>query len=317
MSSQRRRRVFKAKIFMPLRLLDHRRYQEFQAKVKGFSRQEGVDLQSRREKGTSPTPTLFAGSSWFAMSLLGANQTRPVFIGVNGPQGSGKTTLTASLVEALHEEGLSAVSVSIDDFYLTRAEQVDLAERRPENPLLQQRGYPGTHDIELGTETLLALQQGERVRVPRYDKSMHSGHGDRKPVDQWFEVAGRQDVVFLEGWMLGFQPAPLPELWVQQFSEINELLKSYAPWLGFLDALIILFPEKIDFIQQWRIGAEDQMRSRGLPAMSVEEITAYIRKFLPAYEIYLPGLLAHPPISPSLVVQVGANRIEPNAMTRV
>merc|ERR1712000_183962 len=71
---------------------------------------------------------------------------RPFVIGLNGIQGAGKSTLVKALCLALEEENVPTLVCSIDEFYLTRADQVALAESHPDNALVQHRGEPGTHD---------------------------------------------------------------------------------------------------------------------------------------------------------------------------
>src|SRR6478735_183017 len=83
--------------------------------------------------------------------------TAPI-LGLSAPQGAGKTTIMAEVCSALAKDGLNAVSISIDDFYLTRSEQIALAREYPRNPYLQHRGYPGTHDVSLGVSVLKALR---------------------------------------------------------------------------------------------------------------------------------------------------------------
>lgn len=69
---------------------------------------------------------------------------RPFIIGLNGVQGVGKTTLVRALAQTLQErQGLPTLVVSIDDFYLTHADQLALAAAHPDNALVQYRGEPG------------------------------------------------------------------------------------------------------------------------------------------------------------------------------
>ena len=66
----------------------------------------------------------------------------------------------------------------------------------------------GTHDLELLSATLTSLKLSESstlTLIPRYDKSLRGGKGDRAPVESWTRVIGRPEVILLEGWMLGFQ----------------------------------------------------------------------------------------------------------------
>jgi D-glycerate 3-kinase len=73
-----------------------------------------------------------------------AAPARPFIIGLNGVQGVGKTTLVRALASALrNDEGLPTLVVSIDDFYLTHADQQALATAHLDNALVQCRGEPG------------------------------------------------------------------------------------------------------------------------------------------------------------------------------
>jgi len=82
----------------------------------------------------------------FILSLLPSTPTtKPFIIGLNGIQGSGKTTLVSSLAKTLQERGLETLVLSIDDLYLSHTDQVKLAEENPLNPLVQHRGEPGIY----------------------------------------------------------------------------------------------------------------------------------------------------------------------------
>lgn len=100
--------------------------------------------------------------------------------------------------------------ISIDDFYLTHDDQVQLASTNPDNPILQHRGQPSTHDLPLLKSTFQSLRAGKPTKLPVYDKSAFSGHGDRAPESTWGSVNGEGEeevqVVVLEGWCVGFRP---------------------------------------------------------------------------------------------------------------
>jgi D-glycerate 3-kinase len=232
-------------------------------------------------------PVLF-----FALARVRLATVRPLVVGIQAPQGSGKTTLTRHLLSCLPLVGLGGASVSIDDFYLTRAEQLAVAAAHSGNPYLEHRGYPGTHDIELGEETLTALHRlgpgtaRQIVAVPAYDKSAHGGRGDRLPSDQWRRVSGPLDLVFVEGWMLGFAPVDTARLGDPALVEPNRALRAYDRWTRLLDAMVVLRAVDPEFVLRWRVEAEETMRQAGRPALDRAAAEDYVRRFLPAYRIY-------------------------------
>ena len=78
------------------------------------------------------------------------NKGAPLFVGVNGVQGSGKTTVMSGVAQKLREEhNLNTLVLSLDDLYLTHEKQQELAKAHPGNPLVQHRGVPGKHYIYL------------------------------------------------------------------------------------------------------------------------------------------------------------------------
>lgn len=101
-----------------------------------------VPLQSRVMDDKSPICIPFILERLTAHQAR--NPTKPFIIGLNGVQGVGKTTLVKALAEMLDDrEGLKTLVVSIDDFYLTHADQLALAAAHPDNALVQNRGEPG------------------------------------------------------------------------------------------------------------------------------------------------------------------------------
>ncbi|KAJ1985174.1 hypothetical protein H4R33_004138 [Dimargaris cristalligena] len=272
----------------------------------------------------------------------------PLVVALNGPQGSGKTTLSRAVCQALQGPSfnLKAVAVSLDDFYLTHTEQQqrylasgELTERLSShctgsagstlNPLLEYRGNPGTHDIDLGRSTLSQLirinQTHRPVMVPRYDKAQHGGRGDRCPSDQWMQVNGPVDVVLFEGWMLGFRPLSTQQLTdIHQAAQRGSALSEYRhvgkytlgqlltingylagieqSWYPLLDCLVALTTTHIDQVYTWRLEQEHSLAQSLIPeegaavpkprVLSDDQVQDFVDRFMPAYELYRPAFLA-------------------------
>jgi D-glycerate 3-kinase len=190
-----------------------------------------------------------------------AHSPHPVFVAVQGPQGSGKTYLSAQL-KSLLPQSLNVALLSVDDLYLPHHSLVALAADHPDNPLLSGRGQPGTHDIKFGEQLLSQLKsQLGRIELPRFDKSLFNGEGDRLPMglnDATF-VQSPVHVVILEGWCVGFHSISEEDLhckwagvWQEEkamlglsntlrevdISFVNDKLKEYEPMWSFFDVFI-------------------------------------------------------------------------------
>ena len=254
---------------------------------------------------------LYLPVCFFCLAWRQRSPTPPLMVGVQAPQGSGKTTLVWHLLELLPMLGLRGTAVSIDDFYLTRAEQLAVAAHHAGNPYLEHRGYPGTHDVALGVETLAALrtlgQGGHGIRVPVYDKSAHGGRGDRAPESAWREVRAPLDVVFVEGWLLGYTPLREAALSDPRLVFPNQALAAYADWHRLLDVMVILRAISLPSIVQWRVDAEAAAAAAGRPGLDPAAIEDYIRRFLPAYAAY-GGAPPDFPVERQLTIWLDAHR---------
>lgn len=244
---------------------------------------------------------------------------RPLVVGISAPQGCGKTTIVECLTATFKALGIASASVSIDDFYLTRAEQVALAARDPDNPLLQLRGNAGSHDVALGTRTLDALRgltsAGDEARIPRYDKSSFSGKGDRCPEEDWESVRGPLDVVLFEGWMLGFTAvgAERASAVSPSLVEVDRHLAAYREaWDSRVDAWVVVQVGSPEWVFEWRLQAEHRMRATGKAGMTDQEVRDFCERFQPAYRLYLPGLYEKGPTTASsgklLRLRIGQDR---------
>ena len=133
------------------------------------------------------------------------------------------------------------------------------------------------------------------LTVPVYDKSAHGGRGDRTPVGEWRTVERPIDIVFVEGWMLGFEPVAEATLEDAQLAPANQALAEYARWYRHIDAWVVLRAEDPTFVLTWRVEAEERMKASGKPGLSRADIEDYIRRFLPAYRTWGGAPASVPP----------------------
>lgn len=217
---------------------------------------------------------------------------RPLVVGINGAQGSGKSTLCRFLEAALLPElGVCAITVSLDDLYVTRAERLRLA--RDVHPLLRTRGVPGTHDARLGLSVIDSLVAGRETLVPRFSKALD----DRLPRAEWRRHRGPVDIVLFEGWCVGATPQA-PEALVAPVNalerdgdadgvwrrHVNDALGGdYADWFARIDRLVMLLPPTFDSVVRNRLRQEHKLRARVADAAHVMD-DAEVRRFVSHYE---------------------------------
>lgn len=218
-----------------------------------------------------------------------------MLLGINGAQGTGKSTLADFLKLALEtQRGWRVAVLSIDDFYLTKAERAALAAQV--HPLLKTRGVPGTHDTDMLSgylDDLRSLAEGEERRLPRFDKA----RDDRMGEAQWPLVSGPVELIILEGWCVGSISQDKMDLdqSINEFERdkdpagdwrayVNDRLSSdYARLFAQLDALIFLQAPSFDAIYRWRLEQERKLAAsapagaRGI--MSECQIADFIRYY--------------------------------------
>jgi D-glycerate 3-kinase len=216
-------------------------------------------------------------------------------LGINGAQGTGKSTLAHLISEYLtSEHERKVVVLSIDDIYLTRDERSSLGRRI--HPLLKTRGVPGTHDVSLGIsviEQLRSLQQGETMDIPAFDKS----RDDRCAPADWTTVTGPVDLVIFEGWCVASRATtsaelqdPINALESSADAEgrwrayVNDKLETdYVQLFAALDGLLFLQVPDFEAVFRWRLEQEQKLRRstnkdvNGI--MTDEQVAGFIQFF--------------------------------------
>ena len=207
----------------------------------------------------------------------------PVVVGINGAQGSGKSTLCQFLEVLLVEHNQRSATLSIDDLYLTKAERERLG--REVHPLLATRGVPGTHDAALGLSLIEDFRAGRDLDLPRFDKSVDDRCAAPEPIQ------GPLQVLLFEGWCLGARPQdeaalaePVNGLEATEDPELvwrryvnSSLHGPYKPLFDELDMLVMLKVPDFAAVRRNRALQEDKLRARDPAAPRLMDEAALAR----------------------------------------
>ncbi len=220
---------------------------------------------------------------------------RPLIVGINGAQGTGKSTLAKLLAALLGINNCRVAKLSIDDFYFSKAHRTTLATTI--HPLLKSRGVPGTHDVGLALRVINKLSAAtvtEQIVLPGFDKA----NDDCRNESDCAKIQGPIDVIILEGWFIGATPQTDQEL----EPAINELESSddadglwrayvnqqlgadYQTLFARLDLLLMLKAPGFQQVLEWRSLQEQKLRwktDNSAPGLMDEDA---IRHFIQHFE---------------------------------
>ena len=199
-----------------------------------------------------------------------ANKTRPYFVGLAGGQGTGKTTIS-SLIRIILTKyfKLNVFRISIDDFYKTRKERINLSNKI--HPMLLTRGVPGTHDINMMLSFFRKAKSRKfkRLKLPTFNKAID----DRFHKKNWYDLKARPDVIIFEGWCVGAKSEnnitlkrtinsmekleDQRQIWRKY---VNQQLKTkYKNLYSQLNCLIYLKAKNFSLLQKWRLKQERKL----------------------------------------------------------
>ena len=260
----------------------------------------------------------------FAEELLNdlqSNAGQTFFLGINGAQGTGKSTLAKLLTQVIENQGYRVANLSIDDFYLGKAAREALSKTC--HPLFRTRGVPGTHDTRLLGATLAQLRESDEtstIRIPRFDKAID----DRLPECEFDSIQGPIDLVILEGWFVGASPQTEDDLMtginaleqkedkdgVWRASVNDALAHDYQAIFKTLDRLVMLRAPSFEQVYEWRGLQERKLatsRGRGLGQNSGVMNETALQRFIQHYERLTRHCLETLPDRADVVFHLDAN----------
>ena len=249
-----------------------------------------------------------------------AKSKHPFILGLVGGQGTGKTT-TSSILEIILKKyfKLNVFKISIDDFYKTRKERLNLSKKI--HPLLMTRGVPGTHDINIMLDFFKRIKEKKfkSIKLPRFNKATD----DRYNKKLWYSVKRRPDVIIFEGWCVGAKAeqnyslkTPInsleklkdqKQIW-RRF--VNKQLKSkYKKLYDQLNCLLFIKAKNFSLLRYWRIKQEKKLRlkskrSNKLKIMSDKEII----NFMQTYQRLTQNMFKSVPKYASIILNLNSNQ---------
>ena len=248
-----------------------------------------------------------------------ASKKRPYFVGLAGGQGTGKTTIS-SLVRIILIKyfRLKVFRISIDDFYKTRKERMNLSKRI--HPMLLTRGVPGTHDINMMLDFFRKVKSKKfkRFKLPTFNKAID----DRFNKKRWYDLKNKPDVIIFEGWCVGAKSEKnttlkktinsmekakdQKQIWRKY---VNQQLKSkYKNLYSQLNCLVYLKAKNFSLLQKWRLKQERKLwlsskRKTNLKIMSKGDVI----NFMQTYQRITQNMFRYMPKYASIILNLNSN----------
>ena len=222
---------------------------------------------------------------------------------IGGSQGIGKSSMIIIIKNTIEKFTKKRVlSLSLDDYYLSKNERKNLAKNVHE--LLLTRGVPGTHNIKRLIEDIKKFERNKYpIITPFFDKLTDSKLKKKNKINK------KCDLLILEGWCCGCNYIDNNYLYKNiNFIEIkydkdfkwrnfyNKKLKNdYKNLFNLFDEKIFLKAPSFKFVLEWRKKQEKLNSSLSAKAKKMnseeikifiqhyEKITKWMMKTMPAY----------------------------------
>ncbi|WP_440923581.1 uridine kinase [Candidatus Pelagibacter sp.] len=246
-----------------------------------------------------------------------AEKKRPYFVGLAGGQGTGKTTISSLIrIILIKYFRLNVFRISIDDFYKTRKERINLSKRV--HPMLLTRGVPGTHDVNMMLNFFKnsKSKKFKRLKLPTFNKAID----DRFNKKKWYDLKKRPDVIIFEGWCVGAKSEKnntlkktinsmekikdQKQVWRKY---VNHQLKSkYKNLYSQLNCLVFLKAKNFSLLQKWRLKQERKLWVKSKvksKIMSREDVL----NFMQTYQRITQNMFRNMPKYASVIFNLNSN----------
>jgi len=246
-----------------------------------------------------------------------AENRRPYFVGLAGGQGTGKTTISTLIRIILNKYfRLNVFRISIDDFYKTREERINLSKRV--HPMLLTRGVPGTHDVNMMLNFFRnsKSKKFKRLKLPTFNKAID----DRFNKKKWYDLKKRPDVVIFEGWCVGAKSEKnntlkktinsmekakdQKQVWRKYVN--NQLKSKYKNLYSQLNCLVYLKAKNFSLLRKWRMKQERKLWVKSKvksKIMSREDVL----NFMQTYQRITQNMFRNMPKYASVIFNLNSN----------
>ena len=247
------------------------------------------------------------------------NKKKPYFVGLAGGQGTGKTTIS-SLIKIILTKyfKLKVFRISIDDFYKTRKERINLSKRV--HSMLLTRGVPGTHDINLMLNFFRKVKSKKfkQLKLPTFNKAID----DRFNKKKWYNLKDRPDVIIFEGWCVGAKSENIitlkktinsmeklddkRQIWRKY---VNQQLQSkYKNLYSQLNCLIYLKAKNFSLLQKWRLKQERKLLVKSKKNLKSKIMNRKdVLNFMQTYQRITQNMFKNTPKYASIIINLNSN----------
>jgi len=244
---------------------------------------------------------------------------KPYFIGLAGGQGTGKTTVS-SIIKIILEKyfKLKVFKISIDDFYKTRKERLNLSKRI--HPMLMTRGVPGTHDINMMLNFFKKAKNKnfKKLILPSFNKAID----DRFSKKYWYTIDQKPDVIIFEGWCVGAKAELNKTLKksINSMEKINDkkfiwrryvnhqLRTKYKDLYSQLNCMVYLKAKNFNMLQKWRLKQEHKLRLKTKKVSSHKIMSKKkVLNFMQTYQRITENMFKNAPKYASIIINLNSN----------